>query len=226
MKLSKYTLSILKNFAKIRQSILIREGSGLITKNETGNMMAYAAVDDFFPQNCCIFDLNVFLQILSMFHIDEVELDFNKEYVEIGNNETKVKYFLANEAIYEDMNEKIPSTKPKLNEPTFRLDLSAEEIAGLTKGLAVLSLDTISISPNGVRAYSTKSGSSNDYTLNKSAGVDVDATAIIDGGLLDLYAGDYTINVHHEYNCVHFVNKTYGELEYYIMYKQLGASEV
>ena len=66
MKLSDSTLSLLKNFSSINQSILFKEGSKLRTISVMKNILAEATVSEEFARDFGIYDLNQFLNGLSL----------------------------------------------------------------------------------------------------------------------------------------------------------------
>ena len=94
MNLSDNTLGILKNFAGINNSILVKEGNQLRTISVMKNILAEAQIPEDFPRQFGIYDLNQFLNGLSL-HSDP-NLDFTEEsYLTISEGRRKVKYFFA-----------------------------------------------------------------------------------------------------------------------------------
>ena len=94
MKLSPETITTLKNFASINQSILVKNGSKLRTISVMKNILAEAEVKETFPKDFAIYDLNQFLNGLSL-HQDP-DLDFtNDSHVIIREGKRRVKYFFA-----------------------------------------------------------------------------------------------------------------------------------
>lgn len=94
MKLSSETITILKNFASINQSILVKSGSKLRTISVMKNILAEAEVKEVFPKDFAIYDLNQFLNGLGL-HQDP-DLDFeNNSYIVIREGKRRVKYFFA-----------------------------------------------------------------------------------------------------------------------------------
>ena len=94
MNLSDKTLTILKNFAGINNSILVKEGNQLRTISIAKNILAEAQIDEDFPREFGIYDLNQFLNGLSL-HQDP-DLDFTPEsYISIKEGQRRVKYFYA-----------------------------------------------------------------------------------------------------------------------------------
>ena len=92
MKLSDKTISVLKNFSSINQSILFKEGSKLRTISLMKNILAEATVTEEFSKDFGIYDLNQFLNGLSVHQ--SPELDFaNDGYVVIREGRSRSKYY-------------------------------------------------------------------------------------------------------------------------------------
>ena len=77
MKLSDKNLTILKNFAGINNSILVKQGTSLRTISVAKNILAEAEIGEEFPREFGIYDLNQFLNGLGL-HQDP-DLDFKEE---------------------------------------------------------------------------------------------------------------------------------------------------
>ena len=75
MNLTPKTLTVLKNFADINNSILVKEGTQLRTISVAKNILAEANVEEDFPREFGIYDLNQFLNALKFLHQD-ADLDF------------------------------------------------------------------------------------------------------------------------------------------------------
>ena len=94
MKLSDKTLVILKNFAGINNSILVKRGDSLRTISLAKNILAEANIKEEFPRDFAIYDLNQFLNGLGL-HQDP-ELDFREDsFLSIREGRRRVKYFFA-----------------------------------------------------------------------------------------------------------------------------------
>ena len=139
MKLSDNTLTILKNFAGINNSILVKEGTKLRTISVAKNILAEADISEEFPRDFAIYDLNQFLNGLSL-HQDP-DLDFKEEsYLSIREGKRRVKYFFA------DPNVIIAPPEKEINLPSqdvcFQLDSTSLE--KLIKAAAVYQLPDLS----------------------------------------------------------------------------------
>ncbi len=139
MKLSDSTINILKNFSNINQSILVKEGSKIKTISILKNIYAVADVEESFSKQFAIYDLNEFLNGLTL-HQDP-DLDFTHDkYVTIKDGKRRVKYFYADPEVIVSPPEK------DIDLPTedvcFQLDHS--QLDKLIKAAAVYKLPDLS----------------------------------------------------------------------------------
>lgn len=93
MELSKKTISLLKNFSTINQSILIKKGNNIRTISMAKNILAEAEVDEAFPQDFAIYELSQFLNGLSLH--DNPDFEFFSKYLLVKSKESFSKYFFA-----------------------------------------------------------------------------------------------------------------------------------
>ena len=146
MNLSDKTLTILKNFAGINNSILVKQGTQLRTISVAKNILAEAQIDEEFPREFGIYDLNQFLNGLSL-HQDP-EMDFSPDsYLTIREGKRRVKYFYADPQVIISPPEK-EITLPS-EDVHFQLDSIALE--KLLKAAAVYQLpDLAAVGEAGV----------------------------------------------------------------------------
>ena len=139
MKLSEKTLTVLKNFAGINNSILVKQGTQLRTMSVAKNILAEAEIEENFPREFAIYDLNQFLNGLGL-HQDP-EMDFSPDsYLTIREGKRRVKYFYADPAVIISPPEK-EITLPS-EDVHFQLDSVALE--KLLKAAAVYQLPDLS----------------------------------------------------------------------------------
>ena len=139
MKLSDSTLTVLKNFAGINNSILVKEGKKLRTISVAKNILAEANITEEFPRDVAIYDLNQFLNGLSL-HADP-DLDFTPDsYITIKEGKRRVKYFYADPQVITAPPEK-DITLPT-EDVCFQLDSTA--LDKLLKAAAVYQLPDLS----------------------------------------------------------------------------------
>ena len=139
MKLSDKTLVILKNFAGINNSILVKRGDSLRTISLAKNILAEANIREEFPRDFAIYDLNQFLNGLGL-HQDP-ELDFREDsFLSIREGKRRVKYFFADPQVITAPPEKTLTLPTK--DVCFQLD--SVTLEKLLKAAAVYQLPDLS----------------------------------------------------------------------------------
>jgi len=139
MKLSDKTLSVLKNFSSINQSILFKEGNKLRTISVMKNILAEATVAEDFPKDFGIYDLNQFLNGMSLHQTPD--LDFSNDgYVTIREGKMRSKYFFADPNVIVTP----PDKEIKLPSEDICFELSTDQLDKLLKAAAVYQLPDIS----------------------------------------------------------------------------------
>ena len=164
MKLSDKTLVILKNFAGINNSILVKRGDSLRTISLAKNILAEANINEEFPRDFAIYDLNQFLNGLGL-HQDP-ELDFREDsFLSIREGKRRVKYFFADPQVITSPPEKTLTLPTE--DVCFQLDSITLE--KLLKAAAVYQLPDLSaIGEAGVVKLvvrDKKNDTSNEYAV-------------------------------------------------------------
>lgn len=164
MKLSDNTLTILKNFAGINNSILVKQGNRLRTISVAKNILAEAEITEEFPRNFAIYDLNQFLNGLGL-HQDP-DLDFSEEsHLSIREGKRRVKYFFA------DPNVIISPPDKEINLPSKDVcfQLEGTSLEKLVKAAAVYQLPDVSVIGGAgvirLVVRDKKNDTSNEYSI-------------------------------------------------------------
>ena len=140
MKLSDNTLTVLKNFASINNSILVKKGTHLRTISVAKNILAEADIAEEFPRDVAVYDLNQFLNGMSL-HQDP-DLDFKEDsYLTIREGRRKVKYFYADPAVI------ISPPDKEITLPTedVHFQLESTSLEKLLKAAAIYQLPDLSL---------------------------------------------------------------------------------
>ena len=165
MKLTDSTLAVLKNFAGINNSILVKKGNQLRTISVAKNILAEAEIPEDFPRDVAIYDLNQFLNGLSL-HQDP-NLDFTEDsHITIKEGRRRVKYFYADPQVI------IAPPEKEINLPTKEVcfQLESTSLEKLVKAAAVYQLPDLSVI--GEKGEITmvvrdkKNDTSNEYAVN------------------------------------------------------------
>ena len=164
MKLSEKTLTLLKNFSNINQSILFKQGSSLRTISVMKNILAEATIDEDLPADFGIYDLGQFLNGLALHQ--RPELDFQNEgYVYIKEGRMRSKYFFADPKVIVT-----PPEKPiELPSEDVNFTLSTDQLDKLLKAAGIYQLpDLAVVGKNGVvkiLVRDKKNDTSNDFAI-------------------------------------------------------------
>jgi len=164
MKLSEKTLTVLKNFAGINNSILVKEGNQLRTISVAKNILAEANIEEEFPRQFGVYDLNQFLNGLSL-HQDP-DLDFTEEsYLNIREGKRRVKYFFADPQVIISP----PDKKITLPSEDVHFQLESSSLDKLLKAAAVYQLPDLCVvgEAGAVRLVvrDKKNDTSNSYSV-------------------------------------------------------------
>ena len=140
MKLSESTLSLLKNFSTINQSLLFKQGNKLRTISVMKNILAEATIEEELPKDFGIYDLNQFLNGLGLHQ--NPELDFaNDNHVVIKEGRMRSQYFFA------DANVIITPPEKEMILPSedVSFTLKTEQLDKLLKAASIYQLPDLSV---------------------------------------------------------------------------------
>jgi|TARA_B110000438_G_C15818412_1_gene653081 hypothetical protein len=213
MKISNKTLDILKNFSEINQSILIKAGKQLKTVSTLKNILAHAEVEEDFPQDFAIYQLNEFIGVLST--MSNPELSFNDKYVLLSQDKAGSKYFFADPSVVVSPEKDI--TMPS-EDVTFHL--SEKHLSDVMKMASILQLNDIMVKgcdKSGkifLAVTNKKNDTSNDYSVQVGEGVASPFKMYFKTENLKMVGGDYDVFIS-EKGISHFKSKT-SNLEYWI----------
>ena len=140
MKLSDNTLSLLKNFSTINQSILFKQGSKLRTISVMKNILAEATVDEELPKDFGIYDLNQFLNGLGLHQSPELDFE-NDGHVVIKEGKMRSKYFFADPQVI------ITPPDKEITLPTedVSFELSTQQLDKLLKAAGIYQLPDLAV---------------------------------------------------------------------------------
>jgi hypothetical protein len=167
MKLSENTFNVLKNFSGINQSISVKAGNTLRTISVAENIFAVATVDEKFPQNFSIYDLNEFLGGISLMR-GAGEMEFaDPNYVRIKNNRSSIKYFFADSSLIKQA----PEKEIKLPDEDVNFVLTENDLDSLKRAAAVYQLPDFSVIGDGSEINIVARDKENDTSNTFSIGV-------------------------------------------------------
>ena len=139
MKLSKHTLNMLKNFSDINMSIEIKKGNVLRTVSVQKNILAQAELEDEFPKDFAIYELNRFLGAVSLF--DDPELEFNAKSVNIGITKHSADYVYCDPSMIVTP----PENNITFPDPEVKFTLTQDSLSQVMRASNVLGTPEIAI---------------------------------------------------------------------------------
>jgi len=213
MKLSTETLNVLKNFSTINQNLEFKQGNKLTTISAGKSVLAQATVKDEFPQNFCVYDLNQFLLVHSMFKGD-VELEFDASNITFKGGRSKTKYRMASR----DTIVVPPEKEIKLNDIDYSFTLSDVDYAEIMRSAAILSSPNIAIKSDGdtveIFAYDAKDDSQHTSSIKVGEGNGKTFTLVFKTENLKMIQGTYDVQISFK-GLAQFKN-TKEEIQYWI----------
>jgi hypothetical protein len=206
-QLSSQTIAILQNFAAINQNLLVDPDKPLGTISATKSIIAQADIEDTFPVEFGIYDLNEFLTAINLVGAD-AELDFGDKSVKIAGNGSRIEYFFSRA---ETLNVTLRSVKMPSEDATFTL--TQEVLNSLKKASSVFGHKKVLISDADgaitarVADPANPTASSFTQTIEGDASDDGSFSFTLDIDNLKLFPGDYAVT-YASAGIVQFVNTT------------------
>ena len=190
MNLSDSTLNLLKNFSTINQSILIKAGKKLRTMSVMKNILSEVDIDEEFGRDVAIYDLNQFLNCLSLIPGAEVNLESNSIVITDGTNSIEYRY--SDPSVISAP----PEKELKLPSEDVCVVLTEEHLDTVKKAASVLQIPDVTLLGDGSKIYLTvrdkKNSGSNSYKIEVG---ESDATFQFNLKVenLKLLTGDYDV---------------------------------
>ena len=139
MNFSEKTVSILKNYSTINQSLLFRKGNVIKTISPQKTILAQATIEEEIPTDFGIYELNKFLGTLCLFSDHEVFI--SEHYMTIKSGASQSKYFFADPETIQT-----PPDKPlPIDNVLCEFTLGQNDFKSVMQGANVLQLPEITI---------------------------------------------------------------------------------
>lgn len=224
MQLSDRTLSILRNYSQINQSIILEDGNKIKTIANDQAIVSYAAIKEHIPGVAPIYDLHRFLSAHKM--LTEPDLDFNDNNITLtsSSGSNVLEYRLT----VRDMIRPVPEEVEEDDE-IYAFSLTADELKTIQNAAKTLQLPDLVISKkdNTIVASITTADeeSSDNFKIVLAMGQDI-ADIEFDPLIISIenfrvMPLDYTV-VLYETMVKMVYNDDVGEIKYYITCKYQG----
>ena len=211
MHLSAETVSILKNLSTINQSILIKPGKELSSMSVMKNILVKATIQEEFEKTVAIYDINQFLNCLSL--IPGAELTMGESSIMISDDKNSIDYRYSDPSVIAAP----PAKELKLPSEDVCVTLTEDQLETVKKAAAVLQIPDVSLVGDGDTIYLTvrdkKNSGSNSYRIEVG-----ETTYVFQFNMkvenLKLITGDYDVIISSK-NLGYFTNHS-RPVSYYI----------
>jgi len=225
MKLNSETVNVLKNFSTINQNLLIKEGNTITTMSAMKNIVAKASIEETFPREIAIYDLNEFLSSTSLFKEPVIDFDDSHLVIKEENSRgTKLKYFYSDPSVVTS-----PSKTISMPSADVTFELTSDDLNQLKKAASVIQAPDLVFERNDEGSFLTVRDKKNDTANNFSLEVNQSSNNakfkfFFKVENLKLLPGSYDVTISKK-NISHFKSKT-DNVEYWIALEPESTYEV
>ena len=211
MKFTDNTIVLLKNFSAINTNLQFTTGNVLKTISPQKNILARTKVEEHFPQDFAIYDLNKFLGAISLFDKPEIEVDETKLIIQSNGN--RLNYVLADPSMIVAP----PEKEIELPSEDINFKLSKTNLDSVIRAAQVLSLPELVFSGDKEKIRLVATDMNNDSCDEYDVVVgETDKTfkMVFKIENMKMMSGDYDVTVSSK-GISHFKNAN-SNLEYWI----------
>lgn len=193
MKLSKQTITLLRNFAGINQNLLIRPGNSIMTVAPNKTSFAVATIEESFDTEFAIYDLNELLGVMSIF--TDPDLMFSEKSLVISEGKNRIRYMPADPEVLI-----FPKKQPKFSDsPECTFNLTAQQLQQIIKASSILKVPVVTVKGDGTKVsilvHDKTNPNSNQFVID----VESDTSQVFDMHVkvesLKMLNEDYVVDV-------------------------------
>jgi len=210
MNISENTMQILKNYGTINPNFIARKGNTIMTVSEAKNILSSSNIEEQFEQDMGIYDLNEFLNVLSL--VDQPKLDMEDKWctVKDATGRSKVKYFFTDPEMLTTPTEKMIENASNMTEYAISFTLDNETLSKVKRAASALGHSSMKIDwiDNSIQltVFDTENPTSNTFTIEVPGQGTEQGTWILNINNLKIVPGDYEVKVSNK-NISNFIHK-------------------
>ena len=193
MKLSDFTLTVLKNFASVNSGVVLQPGNVQKTMSPEKSILVEAELDDSIPSKFGIYDLNQFLGNVTT--LSSPELEFGEKSVSMKDDVFTLFYLSCSPELIVTP----PDKALVLNDPDVSFDLSNATMSKILRLASMNNLPHVSvIGESGelkLQAHEKTNPSSNHASTKLGDHSGDDFTATFKAENLKIIPDDYRVDV-------------------------------
>jgi len=217
MKLSKDTLSILKNFANINDGIVFRQGNVLRTCDAQKQVLAETTIGESIPNDFGIFDLNRFLSALDL-EGENSTLEFDEStksvVVSAASGRSKTVYRICDASNIKNA----PEKGVNMPSPDVSFQLSQEDLEHIVKASGRLATPHVAVKSDGskifLHALDNKNTSAHTNQLEVGSGNGKRYTMLFKTENLKMIPGTYDVSI--SFKGIASFKNTAKQIQYWI----------
>jgi hypothetical protein len=189
----------------------VKEGNKLETISNMKNILAVATINENFPKEFSIYNLNEFLGATSL--MEDPEFQFGDASLTIADNNSAMSYFYASDGMVTS-----PEKMITMPDAEIKFDISSQLLSDLNKAASVLGVNDLVLESDGTKMTLTvkdkKNATSNTFSRIVGEGNGVKFTFNFKIENLKILDGNYEVFVSSK-GISNFKNKDV-DLEYFI----------
>lgn len=223
MKFSQKTIDVLKNFSAINPGLYFKKGNTISTMSPQKNILSEAVVEDTFPQDFGIHDLNNFLSVLALNKDPDVEFEDKNAVIKYMGGRSKIKYRFADQSMI------ITPPDKKITLPSVDVEFTwtEEDLAWIQKTAAILRSPHVAVVSNGENVSILAFDGTDDSAPTNSLDIDVKADKkyklIFKTENLKMIPGAYDVKISSK-GIAHFTNAK-DNIQYWIATESASSYE-
>lgn len=214
MRISEGTMDVLKNFSTINPSLAFKQGNTIRTVSEQKNILAQAVVEDSFPVDFAIYELNQFLGLASLF--ENADFAFGEADVTIRDEKNK------SHSRYTYTDPSMVTSPPEKNldmpDPEIQFSVTADDLKAVVSAANQLGLPEVVVRGGalGISLVATdmKNPTSNEYSRDVGESNGDIFNMVFKTENLKFISGDYDVKIS-KAGISHFKNIS-GHIEYWV----------
>jgi hypothetical protein len=192
------TMEVIRNFGTINQNLVFRQGNVLRTVADAKNILAKATLEEEFPQDFGIYDVNEFMGAFGL--IEDGNVSYQDSHMVIANGQSSINYFYSDI----EMLTNPPEKDLDMPNPEVTFNLTQDILSQLRKASSALGHKSLIIGSTEsgsvtLSIVDPKNATSNVYTIEVDGVWHEDAQSntrlSINIDNLKLLPGDYTVEV-------------------------------
>ena len=192
------TMEVIRNFGTINQNLVFRKGNTLRTIADAKNVLAMATLDEEFPQDFGIYDVNEFIGAFNL--IEDGAVHYQDKHMVIANGKSSINYFYSDI----EMLTNPPEKDLQVPDPEVTFNLTQDILSRLRKASSALGHKSVIIGSTEndsvtLSIVDPKNMTSNEYTIEVDGvwhgDIQSNTRLSINIDNLKLLPGDYTVEV-------------------------------